>query len=89
AQKEANWRGTLSASPVGSAFAGGFNGLTAGFSDELAGGVNALTGGSYTEGRDAFNAKKQLLSAANPISDTLGNIGGGALAMSLPGAGLT
>ncbi|MCB4860794.1 hypothetical protein K7W03_14460 [Sphingobium sp. PNB] len=84
-----NTFGALSASPVGSYFGGGFNGFTAGLSDELAGSLSALTGGDYTQSRDAYNARKSLLSEANPTADMLGNITGGAMALAAPGTALS
>lgn len=78
--------GALSASPVGSYFSGALNGATAGFSDELAGGASALLGGDYTQGRDAFNARKGLLSEANPTANLFGNVTGSALALAAPEA---
>ncbi|WP_397586805.1 hypothetical protein [Sphingobium fuliginis] len=81
--------GALSASPVGSYFGGAFNGATAGLSDEVVGGMSALTGGDYTQSRDAFNARKNLLNEANPTAGMLGNITGGAMALAAPGAALS
>lgn len=81
--------GALSASPVGSYFSGGWNGMTAGFSDELAGAGAALAGGDYTQARDAYNARKGLLAEANPTADILGNVSGGVIAMAAPGAALS
>ncbi|WP_370309314.1 hypothetical protein [Sphingobium abikonense] len=80
--------GALAASPVGSYASGAWNGLTAGFSDEIAGGLTALGGGDYTQGRDAFNARKGLMAEANPNADLLGNVTGGVTAMLAPGAAL-
>ena len=76
--------GALSASPVGSYFGGALNGLSAGFSDELAGGAAALGGGDYTQARDAFNANKGLLAQANPVSNLAGNVTGGIFAAAAP-----
>lgn len=76
--------GALSASPVGSYFSGALNGLSAGFSDELAGGAASLAGGDYTQARDAYNANKGLLAQANPISNIAGNITGGIGAVAAP-----
>jgi len=81
--------GALSASPVGSYFSGVSNGMTAGFSDELAGGFSALTGGNYEQSRDSYNAGKGLLSEANPKADLLGNVTGGVIAMAAPGAAMS
>lgn len=80
--------GALSASPAGSYFSGALNGLSAGFSDELAGGVSALGGSDYTQARDAFNANKGLLREANPTASFAGDVSGGLLGLAIPEAGL-
>ena len=81
--------GALSASPVGSYFGGMANGIIPGMTDEAAGLGAMLTGGDYTQARDAFNAKKNLLAEANPNADLIGNVAGGALALAAPGAALS
>jgi hypothetical protein len=66
----------VAGSPLGAFGAAAGNAATLGLSDEAAGGINALQGGSYTQGRDAFNANKQLLADAHPYADLAGSIAG-------------
>jgi hypothetical protein len=68
----------ISGSAPAAAVSGAANALTMGFQDEMAGGVNALTSGDYTQGRDAFNARKNLLADSHPAANMVGNVAGGA-----------
>lgn len=78
-------RQKVAGSPIGAFGASAGNAATLGLSDEIAGGINAIGGGSYTQGRDAFNANKQLLSDAHPIADLLGTAAGSAPLMAIGG----
>lgn len=71
--------------PTGAFGAGAADAATLGFNDEMAGGLSALAGGDYTQGRDAFNARKNILAETHPTANILGNMAGGA-ATALVGA---
>lgn len=88
-QGDASALGATAAGPIGAYFGGAFNGAIPGMTDELAGGIAALSGGNYAENRDKFDASKQAMANANPISSMLGNITGGTLALAAPGAALS
>lgn len=77
----------VSGSPLGAVGSAMGTAATAGFNDEIAGGINALGGGSYQQGRDAFNAKKDLLADAHPYADFAGTALGSALTMGTLGMG--
>jgi hypothetical protein len=67
--------------PVGAFLSGASNAATAGLNDEIAGGLNALAGGDYAQGRDAFNANKNILADQHGTADLLGNVAGGVTGM--------
>ena len=79
----------FAASPGMAAAMGADNALFGGFNDEMTGAGAALTGGDYTQSRDAFDAKKKMLAAANPGADMAGNIVGGVGATMLGSAALS
>jgi hypothetical protein len=66
-------------SPGGAFGAGMADAATLGFDDEAAGGINKLIGGDYTQGRDAFNANKNVLAETHPGASLAGNVAGGVL----------
>jgi hypothetical protein len=63
--------------PVGAALAGAGDAVSLGFNDEMAGLGSYLAGGDYTQGRDAFNARKNILAETHPGANLVGNIAGG------------
>jgi|GEM_PF-3422062 len=65
--------GAAAASPVGAFATGAANALTGGYLDEIVG----LTGGDAERAQQA----KEVMRAAHPVADILGNVTGGALAM--------
>lgn len=65
--------GAMAASPVGAAFAGAANALTAGTLDEIVG----ATGGDAEQAQFA----KELMRREHPIANFAGELGGGALAL--------
>lgn len=69
--------GIVGDSAVGGLATGALQGVTGGYADELAGGIAALGGGDYAQSRDAFAANQRLVNEANPISSTIGELGGG------------
>lgn len=70
--------------PLGSLLSGALTGVTGSFDDELAGRLGQLTGGDYTQSRDRYDANKRAIAAANPGSNIVGNMIGGAGALAFP-----
>lgn len=78
----------FASSPAGSFGAGMATGATAGFDDEISGALSFLGGGSYTQGRDSYNARKQILAETNPKASLAGNIVGGVSSLGVAGSAL-
>lgn len=66
----------FAASPTGAFLSGAAKGATFGFADEGAGAINALKGGDYTQGRDAFAGRQNILAGEHPVADLAGQVAG-------------